>query len=75
MHAAFCKTAKVRAVRFHDLRHGAATLMLDAGVDPATLSATLGHSRVGFTLDTYVHTSQRNLDTAVDTLAGVLSLR
>ena len=60
---------------FHDLRHGAATLMLEAGVDPATLSATLGHSRVAFTLDTYVHATRRNLDDAVDKLANVLKLK
>lgn len=75
IHHRLCKAAGVAAVRFHDLRHGAATLMLDAGVDPATLSATLGHSRVGFTLDTYVHATRRNLDDAVEKLAGVLKLK
>jgi integrase len=75
MHRRLCKDAEVRTVRFHDLRHGAATLMLEAGVDPATLSATLGHSRVAFTLDTYVHATRRNLDDAVDKLANVLKLK
>jgi integrase len=74
IHKRLCKAAKVRRVRFHDLRHGAATLMLEAGVDPASLSATLGHSRVGFTLDTYVHVRQPKVDDAVGALAGVLGL-
>jgi integrase len=68
------KLAGVRHVRFHDLRHGAATLMLAAGVDPATLSATLGHSRVAFTLDTYVHASDTRVDDAVGRLASALAL-
>jgi integrase len=71
-HAVLCKKAGVRRVRFHDLRHGAASLMLAAGVDPRTLSETLGHSRVGFTLDTYAHVKRPKLDDAVDKLAAVL---
>lgn len=74
MHAALCVSAGVRHVRFHDLRHGAATLMLAAGVDPATLSAKLGHARVAFTLDTYVHPDQERLDDASERLADVLGL-
>jgi integrase len=73
-HRALCDAAGVRRVRFHDLRHGAATLMLAAGVDPAALSAALGHSRVAFTLDTYVHVTSPRVDDAVGRLADVLSL-
>lgn len=40
---------------FHGLRHSAATLMLALGVQPKVVSETLGHSRVGITLDTYSH--------------------
>lgn len=74
-HDALCTAAKVRRVRFHDLRHGAATTMLAAGVDPATLSATLGHSRVAFTLDTYVHATSPRIDDALGRLAGALDLQ
>jgi len=42
-------------VRFHDLRHTFATLMLKAGVHPKIVSEMLGHARVAFTLDTYTH--------------------
>ena len=42
-------------VRFHDLRHTAATLMLRAGVHPKVVSERLGHASVGITLDTYSH--------------------
>lgn len=40
-------------IRFHDLRHCAATLMLAAGVDMKVVSETLGHRQYSFTADTY----------------------
>ncbi len=42
-------------VRFHDLRHTAATLMLSAGTHPKVVSERLGHATIGITLDTYSH--------------------
>jgi len=42
-------------VRFHDLRHAHATLMLSAGVHPKIVSERLGHASIGITLDTYSH--------------------
>jgi integrase len=42
-------------VRFHDLRHAHATLMLQQGVHPKIVSERLGHSSIGITLDTYSH--------------------
>ncbi len=42
-------------LRFHDLRHAHATLMLLQGVHPKVVSERLGHSSVGITLDTYSH--------------------
>jgi integrase len=42
-------------VRFHDLRHTFASLMLLKGVNPKVISEALGHSSVGFTLDVYSH--------------------
>jgi integrase len=38
-------------IRFHDLRHTAATLMLTAGVNPKVVSEMLGHTSVAITLD------------------------
>ena len=45
----------LRPVRFHDLRLGAASLMLAAGVDIAIVSKRLGHSQIGVTVDSYAH--------------------
>jgi integrase len=42
-------------VRFHDLRHTCATLLLTKGVHPKTVSEMLGHSSIAITLDTYSH--------------------
>jgi len=42
-------------VRFHDLRHAHATLLLCQGVHPKVVSERLGHSTVGITLDIYSH--------------------
>jgi integrase len=43
------------AIRFHDLRHTAATLLLEQGVHPKIVSEMLGHASIELTLDTYSH--------------------
>ena len=42
-------------IRFHDLRHTHATLMLKQGIHPKIVSERLGHSSINITLDTYSH--------------------
>ncbi|MDM5210475.1 site-specific integrase [Peribacillus sp. NJ4] len=42
-------------IRFHDLRHTHATLLLQKGVHPKIVSERLGHSTIGITMDTYTH--------------------
>jgi integrase len=42
-------------LRFHDLHHSAATLLLAQGVSPRYVSDLLGHSQVSFTMQTYAH--------------------
>jgi integrase len=42
-------------IRFHDLRHTSATLLLARGTNPKIVQEMLGHARVGLTLDTYSH--------------------
>lgn len=43
------------AIRFHDLRHTHATLMLRSHIPAKIVSSMLGHSSIGITLDTYSH--------------------
>lgn len=47
--------AKVPSIRFHDLRHTAATLMLKSGVAVKVVSERLGHKDTGITQDIYAH--------------------
>jgi len=42
-------------VRLHDLRHGFATALLQAGVNVKIVSEALGHARSSFTMDVYQH--------------------
>ncbi len=49
------KRAGLPPVRFHDLRHTCATLLLTRNVNPKIVSEMLGHSTIAITLDTYSH--------------------
>lgn len=49
----------IREVNVHGLRHTFATRALESGMSVKTLSKILGHSSVGFTLDTYAHVTER----------------
>ncbi|MCW5887594.1 MAG: site-specific integrase [Anaerolineales bacterium] len=49
------KRAGLPKIRFHDLRHTAASLMLNNGVDVLVVSRRLGHSKASITLDVYGH--------------------
>jgi integrase len=42
-------------IRFHDLRHTAATLMLRDGIHPKIVQERLGHAQISITMDTYSH--------------------
>ncbi|MBL1120529.1 site-specific integrase [Streptomyces sp. 110] len=46
-------TMPLPPIRFHDLRHGAATMLIAAGVDDKLVSEALGHASVSFTKDVY----------------------
>ena len=49
------KEAELPSIRFHDLRHSTAALLLAQGVNPRAIMELLGHSRIGVTMDTYAH--------------------
>ncbi len=50
-----CKRLEIDGVRFHDLRHFAATRMLAAGIPVKTVSGRLGHANAATTLNVYAH--------------------
>jgi len=60
-------------IRFHELRHTAATLLLSQGTNPKVVQEMLGHSRVSMTLDTYSHVTpslQRGAADAMNAMLG-----
>ena len=64
-------TAKLPDIRFHDLRHTAATLLLLEGTHPKIVQERLGHSQISVTLDTYSHvlpTMQKSAAAQLDRL-------
>ncbi len=60
--------ADLPRIRFHDLRHTAATLMLSRGVHPKVAADMLGHSTVAITLDLYSHSTEPMHRSAADIL-------
>jgi len=53
--APLLKKANLPRIRFHDLRHTCATLLLGKGTHPKLVQELLGHATVAITLDTYSH--------------------
>ena len=53
--AKLLKASGVRRIKFHGLRHTAATLMLQEGVPPKVVSERLGHRSVTITMEIYAH--------------------
>jgi integrase len=60
-------------IRFHDLRHTAATVMLGRGVHPKIASEMLGHATVGITLDTYSHVTETMQRVATEEIEAALA--
>jgi integrase len=49
------KESGLPEIRFHDLRHTHATILLKQGIHPKVVSERLGHANIRITLDTYSH--------------------
>ena len=65
--------AGVPRIRFHDLRHTCATVLLSQGVHPKVVQEQLGHSQISLTLDTYSHvlpTLQQEAANEMDKMFG-----
>jgi integrase-like protein len=53
--APLLEKAGLPSIRFHDLRHTCATLLLVSNVNPKIVSEMLGHATIAIALDTYSH--------------------
>lgn len=64
--------AGVPRIRFHDLRHSTATLLLHQGCDLKTVSAVLGQSQLSVTADYYAHVTAALTGSALAGLSAAL---
>lgn len=70
---AISRKARVKEIRFHDLRHTFATFSLENGVNPKTLAEMLGHASIYFSLDDYCHVTPRMREEAATILSESFS--
>jgi integrase len=70
--ARITQRAKLPRIKFHALRHSAATLLLAAGLDVRTLQERLGHEDVETTLGIYAHVLQSGQAEAAKKMQGIL---
>jgi integrase len=63
----------IPSIRFHDLRHTHASLLIAAGVPIKVVSERLGHSHPGFTMKTYQHVMPGMSAAAADQFAALIT--
>jgi integrase len=59
-------------IRFHDLRHGTASMLLAAGQPAKVISELLGHATVAFTMDVYTEVAEELADAAAAAIAAYI---
>ena len=62
-------------VHFHELSHTYATISLQSGADIKTLSESLGHATVAFTLDVYAHVTDDMQQAAANKMEAFISTK
>ena len=65
---------RLRRIRFHDLRHTCASLLLAQGVQPRVVMEVLGHSQLSVTMDLYSHVMPTALREAAEAADRALGL-
>ena len=65
----------VKKIRFHDLRHTCATLLLAHGMHPKIVQERLGHSNISMTLDRYSHVTPTMQENAAQVMGDILHTR
>ena len=69
------RRADLPPVRFHDLRHGAATMLIAAGQPVKVVSEILGHSTAAFTMDVYAVVAEELAEAAAAAIAAYMPRR
>jgi integrase len=67
-----CDRAGLRHIRFHDLRHSAASILIAQGVHPKIIQELLRHSWIQLTMDTYGHLFEQAQKEAADKMDEIL---
>jgi integrase len=62
-------------IRFHDLRHSAASLMLAQGIPLRSIQEILGHGSIAMTANLYAHVGEQLKRQAADAMGAILSSR
>ncbi|MFB6355291.1 MAG: site-specific integrase [bacterium] len=60
------------SIRFHDLRHTCATLLLSQGVNPKIVAEQLGHTKISTTLDLYGHVCPTMQEQATQAMGDIV---
>jgi integrase len=67
------RQAQLPVMRWHDLRHACASLMIALGTSPRYVQEQLGHSGITITMNTYAHVLPAGMKDAAERLGDVLS--
>ncbi|MGW1517781.1 tyrosine-type recombinase/integrase [Streptomyces sp. NPDC002287] len=70
---ALLEQAGLRRIRFHDLRHSTATMLLEQGIELVVIKELLGHAHIGVTATVYAHVRLRLQRHAIDALGTALN--
>lgn len=71
--ARICKRSNITVLTPHSLRHTFATLLINEGVNPKTVSELLGHSSVALTLDIYTGVYETEKNSTIKLLAEIIN--
>jgi integrase len=66
------KASRLPRIRFHDCRHTAASLLLEAGIPAKVVQEMLGHSSIQVTLDLYSHVAPGMQESAAAKLGALV---
>ena len=66
------KQAGLSKVRWHDLRHSYASILIAKNIPVKFIQAQLGHNSIKTTMDTYGHLMDETCDKAIETLSEVM---